>query len=130
MTKISLVYVHSFPKILDKEILYVSKEFEIATHLCPCGCKNKIITPLNPAKWSFTDHKGKPTLFPSIGNWQLPCRSHYWIRKGVIEWSNQWTEKEIQQGRKMEEIKREKYFNSRKKSRGSFWKKVKNWFKK
>jgi hypothetical protein len=22
----------------------------------------------------------KATLMPSIGNWQLPCQSHYWIR--------------------------------------------------
>ena len=26
-------------------------------------------------------------LYPSIGNWQFPCRSHYWIRRNRIIWA-------------------------------------------
>jgi hypothetical protein len=56
-----------------------------AGHLCACGCGNKVVTPLDPAEWSFRDRSGLPTLFPSIGNWQLPCRSHYLITDGRID---------------------------------------------
>lgn len=77
MEKIKLLKVKYLPKDLEQEILYVSEEFGIAGHLCPCGCKNKIMTPLDPSEWSFKERNNKPTLYPSIGNWQLPCRSHY-----------------------------------------------------
>jgi len=100
------------PKQLQPEMLYVSEEFGIAGHLCPCGCGNKIITPLGPTDWRLTVTKGVPTLYPSIGNWQLPCRSHYWITNGEIEWSYQWTEKQILAGRQQEEGRRKSYYNN------------------
>lgn len=85
MERIKLLKVHYLPKELKEGFLYVSNEFGVAGHLCPCGCKNKIITPLDPTEWSFKEVDDKPTLFPSIGNWQLPCKSHYWITNGLIE---------------------------------------------
>jgi len=110
MGKIKLLKVEYLPKDLEKGILYVSEEFGIAGHLCPCGCKNKIMTPLDPSEWSFKEINNEPTLYPSIGNWQLPCRSHYWISDGNIEWSYDWSEEEIKAGRKEEEKKREAYY--------------------
>src|SRR5258705_8404627 len=110
INKLKLNIVHYMPKELESEILYVSKEFGIAAHMCPCGCGNKIITPLGPTDWSLTVKNGRPTLYPSIGNWQIPCRSHYWITNGSIEWSYQWNEKQIFAGRQKEEKRREKYY--------------------
>jgi hypothetical protein len=94
-------------------LLYYSDEFKVAGHLCPCGCGNKVITPIGPVDWSFKEHKGRATLYPSIGNWQLPCRSHYWISEGEIKWSYQWSEEEILAGRKAEENRRNSYFEER-----------------
>lgn len=99
------------PRVLEPGFLYVSKEFNIAGHMCPCGCGNKIITPIGPTDWSLKVNKGKPTLYPSIGNWQLPCRSHYWVRNGLIEWSYSWTEEQILVGRQKEEKRRDSYYN-------------------
>src|SRR3954463_1662045 len=101
--QIKLERVYYMPKELEEGVLYLSEEFGVAAHLCPCGCKTKIVTPIGPVDWSFSEIKGKPTLHPSIGNWQLPCRSHYWIIKGVIKWSYPWTEEEVETGRKAEE---------------------------
>ncbi|MBW8334456.1 MAG: hypothetical protein K0M40_20745 [Prolixibacteraceae bacterium] len=112
MERIKLLKVHYLPKELEEGFLYVSNEFGVAGHLCPCGCKNKIITPIDPIEWAFKEVNDKPTLYPSIGNWQLPCKSHYWITNGVIEWSSQWSEKQIIEGRQAEEEKRKLYYGN------------------
>ncbi|MEO6228546.1 MAG: DUF6527 family protein [Ferruginibacter sp.] len=100
------------PTDLQPGILYISEEFEVAGHLCACGCNNKVITPLGPTEWSFSEAGGKPTLRPSIGNWELPCRSHYIITKGRIEWADQWTQEEVQVGRMAEEKEKRLYYKS------------------
>lgn len=112
MNTVELHRVHYMPRELKPGILYVSEEFAIAGHMCPCGCGNKIITPLGATDWSLTIEDGKPTLFPSIGNWQIPCKSHYWIDEGTIKWSYQWSEKQILAGRKREEQRRKVYYNN------------------
>ncbi|WP_425284057.1 DUF6527 family protein [Hyphomicrobium facile] len=35
------------------------------------------------------------SLYPSIGNWSLPCRSHYWIERGQIRWAGAFNAKQI-----------------------------------
>lgn len=109
--KIELQYVHYMPKHLEQGILYVSKEFHTAAHLCACGCGSKVRTPLKPTEWTLTVNDQRPTLTPSIGNWQLPCKSHYWISKGKIIWSAQWSDSQILEGRNNEELRRKTYFN-------------------
>lgn len=112
MERIKLLKVHYLPKELEEGFLYVSEEFGVAGHLCPCGCKNKIITPLDKTEWSFKEIMNKPTLYPSIGNWQLPCKSHYWIIDGIIEWSYPWSEEQIIEGREAEEKKRKAHYDN------------------
>lgn len=132
ITDIRLVYVHYVPPQLEPGILYVSKEFEVAAHLCPCHCNNKIVTPLGKTEWLFQERKGKATLYPSLGNWQLPCRSHYWITGGKIVWSYQFTEKEIQEVYAGEKAQREAYYSQKasKKKLKSAIKPVSDWVRK
>jgi hypothetical protein len=99
------------PKELKQGILYVSNEFDTAAHLCACGCGVKIRTPLGPTEWSFEEEDAGPTLYPSIGNWQHDCQSHYFITKGEIIWSEKWTPEQINSGRKNEEERRHQYYN-------------------
>ncbi|MFY0627562.1 MAG: hypothetical protein JXR07_14765 [Reichenbachiella sp.] len=129
MEKINLLKVHFLPKDLEEAVLYVSEEYGVAGHLCACGCRNKVITPLDPTEWSITVSKNKASLYPSIGNWQLPCKSHYWIKNGTIEWSHQWTEEEIEMGWKAEELNREKYFSEVNKAQKgkSIFKRIWDW---
>lgn len=117
------------PKQLEQNVLYVSKEFGTAAHLCACGCGCKIRTPLKPTEWTFTDSKNGPTLKPSIGNWQLPCKSHYWITDGEILWSSQWTNKQIIAGRNSEESRRRAYFERINKGNVSLISKIYNWIR-
>lgn len=111
---LTLRRVHYMPKDLEPGFLYVSEEFEVAGHLCACGCGNKVITPLGPTDWSFEDSMGGPTLEPSIGSWQLQCKSHYCIIEGKVRWAGQWTPEQIGRGRQAEENRRREYYESRK----------------
>lgn len=80
-------YVEFIPEQLEPGKLYISRRYSTAAHLCCCGCGLEVITPLNPARWRLTEHNGKVSLYPSIGNWSFPCRSHYWITEGRIQWA-------------------------------------------
>jgi hypothetical protein len=79
-------YVERFPSHLEEGVFYIAEPFSTAAHLCCCGCGTKIVTPLKPAKWSLTKQGGYISLWPSIGNSNAPCRSHYVIRKNRVEW--------------------------------------------
>jgi Family of unknown function (DUF6527) len=107
---IRLERVQYLPKQLSPGILYVSEGYSVAGHLCACGCGNKVITPLGPAEWSFSEKDGLPSLWPSIGNWQLPCRSHYVISYGRICRAGAWTNAQILAGRRAEEQRRQAYY--------------------
>lgn len=112
MQTIRLQQVHYMPKQLEPGILYVSEEFKVAGHLCACGCGNKVITPLGPTEWSVKVTPRGPSLWPSIGNWQLPCRSHYIIGEGRINWSTAWSPAQVEAGRNREEARRQSYYDA------------------
>jgi hypothetical protein len=84
--QLSHAYVEFIPKELDDGVLYISNRFKTASHRCCCGCGQKVVTPLNPAKWRLVDHGSTISLYPSIGLGTLPCRSHYWILQSRIDW--------------------------------------------
>jgi hypothetical protein len=105
--------VQLIPKVLEPRVLYVAEEFGAAAHLCACGCGAKVRTPLGPVDWTLDDGPRGPTLLPSIGNWQQPCRSHYWIRDGAVVWAEAWAEEEIAAGRGQAQLRAEQYFASR-----------------
>jgi hypothetical protein len=126
MTNLRLQRVQYMPRELAPGILYVSVEYAVAGHLCACGCGNKVMTPLSPAKWQFTERNGLPSLYPSVGNWQLPCRSHYFILDGKIRWAEQWTQAEIDAGRRAEKYRLDAYYSERqpKQAQQGFWAKL------
>jgi hypothetical protein len=125
VNRISLERVKYLPRALAPGILYVSEEFSVAGHLCACGCGSKVITPLGPAEWRFTERNGRPTLHPSVGNWQLPCRSHYVIEGGQIRWGAQWSDAQVIEGRRAEEQRRQAYYVAR--ARRSVWQRLWSW---
>ncbi|SRR6266403_1306391 len=123
-----LKHVHYMPSELQPGVLYVSDEFEIAAHLCACGCEAKVRTPLDHTEWKLEETTDGPSLYPSIGNWQLPCQSHYWIRNGQTIWAPSWTPEEIAEGRRCEIARREAYYEGLHKE-PSRWRSFWNWVK-
>lgn len=89
----------SVPAVLASGRIYVNANGSRAHHLCACGCGNRVLTPLNSYEWRITGSDLNPSLTPSIGNWNLECQSHYWIKNGKVVWSPRWTTEEIEAGR-------------------------------
>ena len=125
--KIRLQRVRYMPKKLEPGVLYVSEEFGAVAHLCPCGCGSKIRTPLGPTEWSLKVTRRGPSLFPSIGNWQLPCKSHYWIKHGKIIWASSWTLEQVTAGRRNEGKRRRVYYDALNRKRYGIIRRFWNW---
>lgn len=124
--RIRLEAVEFMPAQLEPAVLYVSEKYRTAAHLCPCGCGEKVRTQLGDLGWCLTTGRYGPTLYPSIGNWQKPCRSHYFIRDGRVLWLDAWTDEEVLEGRRAEEFRRDAYFRTR---RLDLWSRFKRWLK-
>lgn len=92
-------FVELMPSAMAPGILYVSISFNTAIHLCCCGCGNRVVTPLAPSQWRLMYNGRDVSLYPSVGNWSYPCKSHYWIEEGNVEWAPMWDEQEIEAGR-------------------------------
>ena len=94
--ELKVKHVEFMPETKEEGILYISKRFSLAIHLCPCGCGEQVVTPIKgsfpgsknrPDCWDFTEHEdGTVTLSPSVGNFEFPCKSHYFIRRNRIIW--------------------------------------------
>ena len=127
--RIRLQRVQYMPKVLEPGVLYVAEAFDAAAHLCACGCGAKIRTPLGPTEWSFEETQYGPTVRPSIGNWQLPCQSHYWICEGEIRWAAKWAPEEIEAGRRAEDARRRAYYEALDRQHGGLWHRFWSWLK-
>lgn len=98
VTRIKPILVKYIPAHADMKEgeLYISQEYATAAHLCCCGCRQEVVTPLNPAKWRISLRNGVATVRPSIGNWGYPCKSHYFISNNQVVWAGAYSEQEIQ----------------------------------
>lgn len=74
-------FVEYIPDKLDANVVYVSIRFALASHLCACGCGEEVVTPLSPSNWQLIFNGETVSLYPSIGNWNFRCRSHYWLKE-------------------------------------------------
>jgi hypothetical protein len=129
LMKIELQRVQYMPKELKPGVLYVSEKFGAAAHLCACGCGSKIRTPLSPMEWTLEETSRGPTLYPSVGNWQQVCQSHYWIYRGEIRWADKWTPEQIAAGRLNEEERRRAYYDALERQRGGILRRFWRWLK-
>jgi hypothetical protein len=103
-------FVEFIPEELEQGTLYVSIRFASASHLCCCGCGNKVVTPIRPTDWKLIFDGKTISLEPSIGNWSFPCQSHYWIRNDRVNWTSQWSCDQIERGRLRDRQAKGDYF--------------------
>lgn len=127
--KIELQRVHYMPRGLNPGVLYVSENLGAAAHLCACGCGSKVRTPLGPAEWSVEETDEGPTLWPSIGNWQKSCQSHYLITRGEVIWAERWTTEQIAEGRRREQKRQREYYDALDRKWGSVVQRLWRWIR-
>lgn len=112
-TTITHEFVEYVPRDLVDGVVYVSMRYRTAVHKCLCGCGNKVVTPIRPSDWKLQFDGDAISLMPSIGNWQFPCRSHYWIHNNEVRWAGPWTGMQIAAGQARDQRDKERYFERR-----------------
>ncbi len=55
-----------------------------------------MILPLNNIEWALEGTDARPSLHPSVGNWNLKCKSHYVLGQGRVQWRRRYSEAEIE----------------------------------
>lgn len=89
-------FVEYIPEHIKEGVLYISERHRTAVHKCCCGCGQEVVTPLSPAEWWAKCNGGRVSVWPSIGNWSYPCRSHYVIRDSRVLEAKRMTDRQIQ----------------------------------
>jgi hypothetical protein len=77
--------VGRIPKELSPGVVYHNVEFELAALLCACRCGHRI-TLLVPDGHQISTKRSIPSIIPSILVADAPCRSHFFITDGEVEW--------------------------------------------
>jgi len=96
---------------LKEGTLYVSIPYATTIHRCCCGCGREVVAPLSPTDWQLIFDGESVALDPSIGNWNFPCQSHYWIRNDRAEWALPMSRRQIEAARDRDRIAKKEYFS-------------------
>jgi hypothetical protein len=83
--------VERIPKLLSDGVVYHNEEFQLAALLCACGCGHRI-TLLVPDSHQVSSDGGLATIRPSIAVCDAPCKSHYFVTAGMVEWMPSFTQ--------------------------------------
>ncbi|MEF9417178.1 DUF6527 family protein [Ralstonia sp. SM1864_UCD524_TZ4] len=105
-TQLEPRFVKTIPRDLEPAVLYVSMEYGTAVHSCCCGCGNEVVTPLTPTDWTLTFDGEAVSLWPSIGNWNLPCKSHYVIKRSRVIEAGPWSRDRVEAAQKREKVEK------------------------
>lgn len=108
---------HKFVKLIPQNLIqgeiYISIEYKTVTHLCICGCGEEVVTPITPTDWKLIFNGSSISLYPSIGNWDFKCKSHYWIKENKVVWAKNWDKKQIDLVKKQDVFNKQKYYKSK-----------------
>lgn len=105
-------FCKNIPEALQPGVLYVSMEYATAVHSCCCGCGTEVVTPFTPTDWKMTFDGQSISLWPSVGNWTLPCRSHYVVKDGIVIEARPWSDEEIVAERRRNRTAKARYYGT------------------
>jgi uncharacterized protein DUF6527 len=107
------VFVEFVPEALEEGVLYISETYATAIHKCCCGCGEEVVTPLSSVDWELQRRGDVVSLWPSIGNWNYACKSHYWIRRNRVQWAASMSDAQIRRLQARERWDRDRHIESR-----------------
>jgi hypothetical protein len=105
-------FVQYIPAPLEPGVLYISMEYATAAHSCCCGCGEEVVTPFTPTDWQMTFDGETVSLWPSVGSWSLPCRSHYIIHKGRVLVAPAWSDRRVAVGRMQDKVAKARHYGA------------------
>ncbi len=88
----SYLAVDRIPNELFPGVVYHNADFELGALLCACGCGHRVDL-LVPDSHQIYSSNGLATVRPSIAVCDAPCKSHYVISAGQVEWLPAFSEK-------------------------------------
>lgn len=97
-------FVEFIPDHLEDGVLYVSERFRTCSHNCCCGCGEEVVLPLSPAEWQLSRDGDTVSLWPSVGNWDYACKSHYVVRRNRVIWAGLMTAHQIKRVKQRDEV--------------------------
>jgi hypothetical protein len=106
-------FVEHIPECLEPGILYICMEYATAVHSCGCGCGEEVVTPFAPTDWRMMFDGETVSLWPSIGNWNFACRSHYVIQHGQVVEAGAWTDDQVEFKRRKDRAAKALYYATR-----------------
>lgn len=109
------VFVKEIPvhEELSQGQLYISMQYGVIVHYCPCRCGSLSELTLAPERWRLTYDGETVSLSPSVGNSRLKCRSHYWIENNRVIWCRPMSTRASALAQKREDrVREEKYRES------------------
>jgi hypothetical protein len=113
------------PKVGPFEFHY-SRRFEMAALSCACGCGHRVM--LNLLDQHQLDlEEGLPTVSPSILVSDAPCLSHFFIRRGQVQWAEQWSKKTVDKVMQSQ-VRRHVEQDKKRKPKRSLLRKCADWF--
>jgi hypothetical protein len=107
-------FVQHIPDLLEPGVLYISMEYGTAAHRCCCGCCEEVVTPFTPTDWQMTFDGETISLRPSVGNWNLRCRSHYVIDHSKVIEAGPWSDEQIVTEHRRDKATKARYFGTSK----------------
>lgn len=105
---------------------HYSRRFEMAALSCACGCGHRVM--LNLLDQHHLDIEGGlPSVTPSILVSDAPCLSHFFIRRGRVEWAQQWSQQTVDRVMQSQ-VRRHVEQDKKRKSKPSFLHRCVAWF--
>lgn len=105
-------FVQHIPDRLEPGVLYISMEYGTAAHSCCCGCGEEVVTPFTPTDWRMTYDGETVSLRPSVGNWNLACRSHYVVERGRVVEADPWSDERIAAERRRDKAAKARHYGT------------------
>jgi hypothetical protein len=105
-------FLQHIPDSLEPGVLYISMEYGTAAHSCCCGCGEEVVTPFTPTDWKMTFDGETVSLWPSVGNWNLDCRSHYVVERGRVIEAGPWSDQQITAERQRDEAAKARHYGT------------------
>ena len=66
------------------------------------------------------------SLYPSVGNWSFPCKSHYWIEHSHVRWARAMPQWRIDQVRRLDQAAEAPVTSIERRS--GWWLRLARWF--
>lgn len=113
------------PQVGPFEFHY-SRRFEMVALACACGCGHRVMLNLLD-QHQLVIEGGLPTVTPSILVSDAPCLSHFFIRRGQVEWAQQWSKTTVDKVMQSQ-VRRHIEQDKKRKPKASFLHRCADWF--